>query len=112
MYVILNFNFLHLAPIAPHKDSFILANSTYFLVNLRSWEDGGCGIKSFVVRYKRLHTSDWKMAASSVSQQQEKVTIRDLSPGTWYNIRVTAHNVAGSTVAEYEVATLTMEGGK
>lgn len=52
------------------------------------------------------------MAVSSVSQQQEKVSIRDLSPGTWYNIRVTAHNVAGSTVAEYEVATLTMEGGE
>lgn len=52
------------------------------------------------------------MAVSSVSQQQEKVSIRDLSPGTWYNIRVTAHNVAGSTVAEYEVATLTIEGGE
>lgn len=52
------------------------------------------------------------MAVSSVSQQQEKVSIRDLSPGTWYNIRVTAHNVAGSTVAEYEIATLTMEGGE
>ncbi|GFU44267.1 hypothetical protein TNCV_3041121 [Trichonephila clavipes] len=50
------------------------------------------------------------MAASSISQQQEKVTIRDLSPGTWYSIRVTAHNVAGSTVAEYEVATLTLDG--
>ncbi|KAF8795950.1 Down syndrome cell adhesion molecule-like [Argiope bruennichi] len=98
------------APVAPRKDNFIISNSTSLVIQLRAWEDGGCGIKSFVVRYKRLHTTEWKMAASSISQQQEKVVIRDLSPGTWYSIRVTAHNVAGSTVAEYEVATLTLDG--
>ncbi|GIY09917.1 down syndrome cell adhesion molecule-like protein Dscam2 [Caerostris darwini] len=98
------------APVAPRKDSFITSNSTSLIIQLKAWEDGGCGIKSFVVRYKRLHTTEWKIAASSISQQQEKVIIRDLSPGTWYSIRVTAHNVAGSTVAEYEVATLTLDG--
>lgn len=37
--------------------------------------------------------------------------VLDLSPATWYNLRVTAHNNAGSTVAEYEFATLTLTGG-
>lgn len=35
----------------------------------------------------------------------------DLEPATWYNLRITAHNSAGFTVAEYEFATLTVTGG-
>ena len=36
----------------------------------------------------------------------------DLNPATWYNLRVTAHNNAGFSVAEYEFATLTVTGGE
>lgn len=35
----------------------------------------------------------------------------DLEPATWYNLRITAHNSAGFTVAEYDFATLTVTGG-
>lgn len=35
----------------------------------------------------------------------------DLEPASWYNVRITAHNSAGFTVAEYEFATLTVTGG-
>lgn len=34
-----------------------------------------------------------------------------LDAGTWYNLRITAHNSAGFTVGEYEFATLTANGG-
>lgn len=37
--------------------------------------------------------------------------VLDLEPASWYNLRVTAHNNAGFTVAEYEFATLTVTGG-
>lgn len=37
--------------------------------------------------------------------------VLDLDPATWYNVRITAHNSAGFTVAEYEFATLTVTGG-
>lgn len=37
--------------------------------------------------------------------------IADLEPATWYIVRITAHNSAGFTVAEYEFATLTVTGG-
>ena len=37
--------------------------------------------------------------------------VLDLNPATWYNLRVTAHNNAGFSVAEYEFATLTVTGG-
>lgn len=36
--------------------------------------------------------------------------IMELTPATWYNLRISAHNNAGSSVAEYEVATLTRTG--
>ena len=35
-----------------------------------------------------------------------------MNPATWYNLKVTAHNNAGFSVAEYEFATLTVTGGK
>ena len=38
--------------------------------------------------------------------------VLDLAPGSWYNLKVTAHNNAGFAVAEYEFATLTVTGGK
>lgn len=36
----------------------------------------------------------------------------ELTPATWYNLRISAHNNAGSSVAEYECATLTLTGGR
>lgn len=38
--------------------------------------------------------------------------VLDLEPASWYMLRVTAHNSAGFTVAEYEFATLTINGGE
>jgi hypothetical protein len=54
---------------------------------------------------------DWTLVSNSVKPGGNFVVL-DLSPATWYNLRVTAHNNAGSTVAEYEFATLTLTGGK
>lgn len=42
----------------------------------------------------------------------EILVILDLEPATWYDLRVTAHNSAGFTDAEYEFATLTATGRK
>lgn len=38
--------------------------------------------------------------------------VLDLDAASWYIVRITAHNSAGFTVAEYEFATLTVTGGK
>ena len=50
------------------------------------------------------------MVSNSVKPGGNFVVL-DLGPASWYNLRVTAHNNAGSTVAEYEFATLTTTGG-
>lgn len=51
------------------------------------------------------------MASNQVKPTGNYV-IMELTPATWYNLRISAHNNAGSSVAEYECATLTVTGGK
>ncbi|UYV62844.1 Dscam [Cordylochernes scorpioides] len=100
------------APVAPDKEVFLTAsNSTGLLLALGEWDDGGCPIKSFVVRYKSFWSTEWRVAPAAVTQPAPRpLYLGSLTPATWYHLRVTAHNGAGSTAAEYEMATLTWEG--
>ncbi|XP_076342768.1 cell adhesion molecule Dscam1-like isoform X2 [Tachypleus tridentatus] len=95
------------APQAPAKETFISANSTYLILYKEAWNNGRCPIRSFIIRYKRFYATDWTLVNNDAKSY---VIIRDLSPGTWYKVWVTSHNEAGSTVAEYDVATLTLHG--
>ncbi|CAL4193206.1 unnamed protein product, partial [Meganyctiphanes norvegica] len=56
------------------------------------------------------HQVDWTMASNQVEPTGNYV-ILELTPATWYNLRINAHNNAGASVAEYEVATFTVTGG-
>ena len=64
-------------------------------------------------KYNFLYRShhDWTLVSNSVKAGGNFVVL-DLNPATWYNLKVTAHNNAGFSVAEYEFATLTVTGGK
>lgn len=55
--------------------------------------------------------TEWNQISNNVKPGGNFVVL-DLDPATWYNVRITAHNSAGFTVAEYEFATLTVTGGK
>ena len=57
------------------------------------------------------HQTEWIMASNQV-KPTGNYAIMELTPATWYNLRISAHNNAGSSVAEYECATLTVTGGK
>ncbi|XP_076342776.1 cell adhesion molecule Dscam1-like isoform X2 [Tachypleus tridentatus] len=98
------------APKAPSREAFITFNSTFITLHMNTWNNGGCTVKSFVIRYKRFYTTDWQVAVSDLGNHHDHVIIQDLSPSTWYNLRITAHNSAGSTVKEYSVSTLTLDG--
>lgn len=54
---------------------------------------------------------EWTLVSNSVKAGGNFVVL-DLNPATWYNLKVTAHNNAGLSVAEYEFATLTVTGGE
>lgn len=64
-----------------------------------------------IIYYYFRDQTEWNQISNNVKPGGNFVVL-DLEPATWYMLRVTAHNNAGFTVAEYEFATLTMTGGK
>ncbi|KAK8776005.1 hypothetical protein V5799_030650, partial [Amblyomma americanum] len=99
------------APVAPDKSSFLAVNSTFVLLHLGAWYSGGCHISFFVAQYKPKGEAEWTLISNNVQPQTETLMVPQLSPGTWYNLLMTAHNDAGSTDAEFVFATYTETGG-
>uniref|UniRef100_T1JCP3 Down syndrome cell adhesion molecule-like protein Dscam2 n=1 Tax=Strigamia maritima TaxID=126957 RepID=T1JCP3_STRMM len=97
------------APKTPSKDKLIITNSTFIILNLDSWFDGGCPILYFVVEYKRKETSDWTLVSNNVKPDNKRFVITDLAPAEAYQLRVTAHSSAGSNFAQYDFMTLIEE---
>jgi hypothetical protein len=50
------------------------------------------------------------MKSSHVASTERTFTVTDLLPATKYQLKVTAHNNAGSTTAIYDFTTLTAQG--
>ncbi|XP_049775018.1 Down syndrome cell adhesion molecule-like protein 1 homolog isoform X1 [Schistocerca cancellata] len=98
------------APVAPNIFDLIHVNSTSISLNVSSWGDGGCPITSFVVEYKLKHGVDWTLVSNNVKFDQTEFLVLDLNPETWYTLRMTAHNSAGSTIYKYDFVTLTHSG--
>jgi len=48
----------------------------------------------------------WPICNLYIVQVQKTYTLSELQPGTTYDIRIRAHNNAGSSVAEYKITTL------
>ncbi|XP_044574410.1 Down syndrome cell adhesion molecule-like protein Dscam2 isoform X3 [Cotesia glomerata] len=92
-------------PVPPHKKHLIRTNMTSVILELTSWQDGGCPLLYFVVEYKRL-PGDWLLVSNNVSPQS-RFPIVNLESGTSYELRVTGYNNAGSTQAEYLFSTTT-----
>lgn len=54
-------------PNAPSKHSLIRANITSALIELSSWQDGGCPIQYFSIEFKRYGiASDWIIVSSRI----------------------------------------------
>lgn len=98
-------------PLVPKQDETVMANATLLTVRLSSWPDGGCSIQYFVVEYRSRQQQSWILVSNNLAPQHEIVAVPELRPESWYLVRVTAHNEAGSTVALFEVATLAFAGG-
>uniref|UniRef100_T1IRM3 Down syndrome cell adhesion molecule-like protein Dscam2 n=1 Tax=Strigamia maritima TaxID=126957 RepID=T1IRM3_STRMM len=99
------------APAVPSKPSFIREDQRFVTLQLESWSSGGCPILYFVVEYKPRGARHWNLVSNNVVLKQREFVIPDLELGMWFNLRVMAHNSAGSTMAEYEFATKTVTGG-
>lgn len=98
------------APVVPEKYIFLKINVNSVQLRLSTWIDNGCPISFFVVQYKPRRQWEWILVSNHILPEEDVITIADLSPGTWYNLLITAHNDAGATEAEYIFATLTLQG--
>ena len=98
-------------PTVPDARRFLEVSAGSVTLHLNAWLDGGCPILYFVVEYKPKNQKDWSVVSNNVKSGGNFVVL-DLNPATWYNLRVTAHNNAGFSIAEYEFATLTATGGE
>ncbi|XP_050305190.1 cell adhesion molecule Dscam2 isoform X14 [Anthonomus grandis grandis] len=97
-------------PQIPSADQFIEVKSNSITLHLGVWSDGGCPMLYFVIEHKKKTSLEWIQVSNNVKPGQNFILL-DLDPAVWYHLRVTAHNNAGFTVAEYEFATLTVTGG-
>ncbi|KAH8378332.1 hypothetical protein KR093_010752 [Drosophila rubida] len=97
-------------PFAPHKHSFLRSNTTSVILDLSSWQDGGCPILHYSIEFKRYKSSsDWIIVSNKI-ETNTRYSIGDLEPGTAYNLRVTANNNAGSTTKEFYFETQNLIG--
>ncbi|XP_050520781.1 cell adhesion molecule Dscam2 isoform X31 [Daktulosphaira vitifoliae] len=96
-------------PKIPEASKFIEVSATSVTLHLNAWLDGGCPMLYFVVEHKKKMQPEWTQVSNNVRPGGNFVVL-DLDPATWYHLRVTAHNNAGFSVAEYEFASLTLSG--
>ncbi|GLH10491.1 Protein sidekick [Gryllus bimaculatus] len=96
------------APRIPLQDDLLVVNSTSVTLFLDAWPSGGCPLQYFVVEYRARTQSSWTLVSNNI--QQEELIIPDLTPATWYALKVTAHNDAGSSMQEFVFATKTRGG--
>ncbi|GAB6032244.1 Down syndrome cell adhesion molecule-like protein 1 [Chamberlinius hualienensis] len=96
---------------APSKNDLIEESSNSVSLYLNTWKSNGCPILYYMVEYATKNNNDWTFVSNNVKPEQRRLVVRDLRPATWFSLRMTAHNSAGSSVAEYVFATLTESGG-
>uniref|UniRef100_A0ABD2XLN9 Down syndrome cell adhesion molecule-like protein Dscam2 n=1 Tax=Trichogramma kaykai TaxID=54128 RepID=A0ABD2XLN9_9HYME len=86
-------------------DRFITVNVSWITMHLHGWHDGGCPITHFELEYKRWGEELWTLVSNNI-EVQKSYTLSELQPGQGYELRIRAHNNAGSSVAEYKIQTL------
>ncbi|XP_043277030.1 Down syndrome cell adhesion molecule-like protein Dscam2 isoform X3 [Venturia canescens] len=98
-----------LPPGIPPSATFLAPNSTTLALRLHAWPDNGCPIDDFVIQYRPINEFHWTLVSNSVKMARRFV-VTNLSPSTVYQLKVEAHNVAGSNHAEFTFVTLTKDG--
>ncbi|XP_049782628.1 Down syndrome cell adhesion molecule-like protein Dscam2 [Schistocerca cancellata] len=100
-------------PHLPSPYDVLVINSTSVGLRLATWPDGGCPILYFVVEYSNYvprGSDNWITVGNNIGLEKLFLIV-GLSPGTTYNLKVTAHNSAGSNVGNYQFTTLSINGG-
>lgn len=99
-------------PVKPKQSQMLTMNSTTVTIWLDSWGDGGCGISHFSIEYRVAQGGPWTVSSNQVQPTERIYSINDLMPATEYELRITAYNNGGETVAIYNFTTYNLRGGK
>ncbi|XP_061384730.1 cell adhesion molecule Dscam2-like [Danaus plexippus] len=110
------------APVSPLSTDWLWSNATHIYIQLSGWDDGGCDVTKWDVDYRGLGTSFWHRADNlatldpnlgwgyNYARLPTSYALGSLTPGTWYQVRVTAYNDAGTAATVYTYATKTEDG--
>ncbi|XP_033224907.1 Down syndrome cell adhesion molecule-like protein Dscam2 [Belonocnema kinseyi] len=96
-------------PGIPPSAAFLAPNSTTLALRLHVWPDNGCPILYFIIQYRPINEFHWTLVSNSVKMHRRFI-VTNLAPSSVYQLKVEAHNVAGSSQAEFTFVTLTKEG--
>ncbi|GLH11409.1 Uncharacterized protein GBIM_16192 [Gryllus bimaculatus] len=98
-------------PEAPSPRLAISAAPRSLTVHLERWRDAHCPISHFVLERTTESGADrhWTTVTDHAPPGSSYM-LSELSPATFYWIRVTAFNNRGSVVTEFKVSTLTVKG--
>ncbi|KAG8199384.1 hypothetical protein JTE90_000253 [Oedothorax gibbosus] len=98
------------APSAPQKDQLLGVNASSVTVFLTAWDDGGCPILQFFLRYRAQSEQQW--TEIPVLNHRPRAFITGLNPGQWYKLVAGARNAAGNKEVEFDFLTRRIDIGK
>merc|ERR1719365_377764 len=98
----------------PEPDKFVESSENSLSVHLDSWQDANCPTVFFMVEQRERGKEEWSSVSRSAKPGAD-ILISNLSPATWYQIKVTGEAQGSSsepshTSLEFEIATLATDG--
>merc|ERR1712172_367301 len=94
----------------PQPDKFFESSENSLSVHLGSWQDANCPTVYFIVEQREQGKEEWSSVSRSAKPGAD-IVISNLSPATWYQIKVTGERpVPEPTSLEFEIATLAADG--
>merc|ERR1712212_597695 len=95
----------------PEPDKFVESSENSLSVHLEGWqEDANCETIFFMVEQRERGQEEWSSVSRSAKPGAD-ILISNLSPATWYQIKVTGERSPGEhTSVQFEIATLATDG--
>merc|ERR1712172_297122 len=98
----------------PELDKFVESSENSLSVHLGSWQDANCPTVFFMVEQRERGKEEWSSVSKSAKPGVD-ILISNLSPATWYQIKVIGEAQGSSsepshTSFEFEIATLAADG--
>ncbi|CAG9568530.1 unnamed protein product [Danaus chrysippus] len=105
-------------PIAPTSTEWFWSNCSHVFIQAAGWDDAGCELRTLELEHRALGARSWMRPINILSytghpyQYRGSFALSGLSAGTWYVLRITATNEAGSVTTVYNYATKNEDGSE